>query len=150
MMKKSNKKGFTLVELIVVIAIMAILAAVLVPTVTSKIGQANESSANSTESAIANSVRTDIISIQSGIFTSLDVLEEYTGTDTSGFITINNHKFKAQANVGSGTKGTTTVTVAEGTVTVATEVSKRIATYTVTLAADGKITVSDPVYSKAS
>lgn len=127
---------------------MAILAAVLVPTVTSKIGQANESSANSTASAIANSVRTDIISIQSGIFTSLDVLEN-DETATSNIITINGKKFKAQANVGSGTKGTTTVTVAEGTVTVATNVSGRIATYTVTLAADGKITVSDPVYSRA-
>ena len=147
MMKKSNKKGFTLVELIVVIAIMAILAAVLVPTVTSKIGQANESSANSTASAIANSVRTDIISIQSGIFTSLDVLEETT--DTTNIITINGKNFKAQADVGAGTKGTTTVTVETGKVTVATTVSGRTATYTVTLA-DGKITVSGPVYSKAS
>ncbi len=33
----TSKKGFTLVELIVVIAIMAILAAVLVPTVTNKV-----------------------------------------------------------------------------------------------------------------
>ena len=62
MMKKSNKKGFTLVELIVVIAIMAILAAVLVPTVTSKIKDANESSAKSSVSALAESIRADIIS----------------------------------------------------------------------------------------
>ena len=152
MMKKSNKKGFTLVELIVVIAIMAILAAVLVPTVTSKIGQANESSANSTASAIANSVRTDIISIQSGIFTSLDVLEETT--ETTNIITINGKNFKAQADVGAGTKGTTEVTVAVGTgttvgtVTVATTVSGRRATYTVTLATNGAITVSEPTYDK--
>lgn len=31
-MKKSNRKGFTLVELVVVIAIIGILAAILVPT----------------------------------------------------------------------------------------------------------------------
>ena len=34
-MKKLNKKGFTLVEMLVVIAIIAILVAVIVPTVTS-------------------------------------------------------------------------------------------------------------------
>ena len=62
MMKKSNKKGFTLVELIVVIAIMAILAAVLVPTITNKIKDANESSAKSSTSALAESIRADIIS----------------------------------------------------------------------------------------
>ena len=67
MMKKSNKKGFTLVELIVVIAIMAILAAVLVPTVTSKIKDANESKAKSECSSIANAVQSDIVNIASGL-----------------------------------------------------------------------------------
>ena len=41
---------------------MAILAAVLVPTVTSKIKDANESSAKSSVSALAESIRADIIS----------------------------------------------------------------------------------------
>ena len=31
-MKNSNKKGFTIVELVIVIAVIAILAAVLIPT----------------------------------------------------------------------------------------------------------------------
>ena len=48
--------------LIVVIAIMAILAAVLVPTVTSKISQAKESSADSSCSALANSIQADVMS----------------------------------------------------------------------------------------
>ncbi len=42
-MKKSNKKGFTIVELVVVIAIIAVLAAVLIPTFASLINKANES-----------------------------------------------------------------------------------------------------------
>lgn len=41
-MKKLNKKGFTLIELIVVIAILAILAAILIPAVTGYITKATE------------------------------------------------------------------------------------------------------------
>jgi len=42
---KNNKKGFTIVELVIVIAVIAILAAVLIPTFSSVISKANESSA---------------------------------------------------------------------------------------------------------
>lgn len=40
-MKNSNKKGFTIVELVIVIAVIAILAAVLIPTISSLIKKAN-------------------------------------------------------------------------------------------------------------
>jgi len=40
-LKKTNKKGFTLVELVIVIAILAILAAIAIPTVSNVIGTAN-------------------------------------------------------------------------------------------------------------
>lgn len=42
---KRNKKGFTIVELVIVIAVIAILAAVLIPTFSSVIDNANKSSA---------------------------------------------------------------------------------------------------------
>ncbi len=42
-MSKNNKKGFTIVELVIVIAIIAILAAVLIPTFSNVIKRANES-----------------------------------------------------------------------------------------------------------
>ena len=44
-MKKFNKKGFTIVELVVVIAVIAILAAVLIPTFSNFVDKANESKA---------------------------------------------------------------------------------------------------------
>ena len=42
-MKKVNKKGFTIVELVIVIAVVAILAAVLIPTFVSVVNKANVS-----------------------------------------------------------------------------------------------------------
>jgi len=42
MKKRLNKKGFTLIELIVVIAILAILAAILIPSLTGYIQKAND------------------------------------------------------------------------------------------------------------
>ena len=41
-MKKNNKKGFTLVELVIVVAVMAILVAVAIPTVASITGDATD------------------------------------------------------------------------------------------------------------
>ena len=43
LIKKNNKKGFTLVELVIVIAILAILALILVPAIGKYIGNANTS-----------------------------------------------------------------------------------------------------------
>lgn len=45
MMKHTNKKGFTIVELVIVIAVIAILAAVLIPNLSRLVNKANESKA---------------------------------------------------------------------------------------------------------
>ena len=53
-MKKMNKKGFTLIEMLVVIAIIAILVAIVIPTVTSATEKAKEAKdAANIRSAIA-------------------------------------------------------------------------------------------------
>lgn len=62
--KKLNKKGFSLIELIIVIAIMAILAAIIVPTVINKVQEANESAAQTEVSNIANAIQQEIVELQ--------------------------------------------------------------------------------------
>ena len=42
-MKRNNKKGFTIVELVIVIAVIAILSAVMIPTFSGIVDKANES-----------------------------------------------------------------------------------------------------------
>jgi len=51
---KANKKGFTLVELIVVIAIIAILATILIPTMTKFLGDSKQSKLDANAKAVYN------------------------------------------------------------------------------------------------
>ena len=51
-MKRNNKKGFTIVELVIVIAVIAILAAVLIPTFSGIITKANQSAVTQTAAAL--------------------------------------------------------------------------------------------------
>ena len=63
-MKRNNKKGFTIVELVIVIAVIAILAGVLIPTFSGIVEKANASAAlqeaqNAYKEAFANAIATD-------------------------------------------------------------------------------------------
>lgn len=57
--KLKSKKGFTLVELIVVIVIILILAAVMVPSLTKYIGKANMANTKSNASAVLSQLQAD-------------------------------------------------------------------------------------------
>ena len=50
-MRKMNKKGFTIVELVIVIAVIAILSAVLIPTFSGVVAEANETAVKSDAAA---------------------------------------------------------------------------------------------------
>ena len=61
-MKKQNKKGFTLIEMLVVIAIIAVLVAIIIPTVTSatvKASAATDAANLRSILAVANTVLLD-------------------------------------------------------------------------------------------
>lgn len=73
-MKKNNKKGFTLVELVIVIAVIAILAAVLIPTFTTVIANANKSAALQE----GTNLKTEILELYAGDFNKY--CDDYVGS----------------------------------------------------------------------
>lgn len=54
--KAQGKKGFTLIELIIVVAILAVLAGVLIPVVGNALGDSEQKAANSDASAVASAL----------------------------------------------------------------------------------------------
>lgn len=65
--KKSNNKGFSLVELIVVIAIMAVLVAVLAPQFTKYIDQSRKSNDAATVAGIVTAAQVGIADTTNGV-----------------------------------------------------------------------------------
>lgn len=59
-MKKMNNKGFSLIELIIVIAIMAVLVAVIAPNLTSYLGNSKKKTDNSNADTIENVINTQL------------------------------------------------------------------------------------------
>ena len=89
MNKKNNRKGFTTVELVIVIAVIAILATVLIPTFSSLINKANESSAMQQANAIFKEKLVDHA-------TNLDAFDGYISvevSDTTYYFVVTNGQF---------------------------------------------------------
>jgi type IV pilus assembly protein PilA len=98
-----NKKGFTLIELIVVIAILAILAAILVPTISGFIGRANDATDIANAKMLYNSGMMVLAEGGSGTFTSSsDPISDYvTAWPVVKNPTSNGHFFRVTVNATS-------------------------------------------------
>lgn len=92
-MRKSNKKGFTLVELVVVIAIIGVLAAILIPTMMNYVKKARLKTANSNAKLVFTTVNNKCADIVS----DGDVCDGLTATkqDVSAWASSSNKVEKA-------------------------------------------------------
>ena len=115
-MKKMNKKGFTIVELVIVIAVIAILAAVMIPTFGGIIKKANESSALQTVTAAYKNALVEVMADGSISDT------EAAGFEYEGYVfTFANGKLSGVTEKASPAEYTYTVDAASGTITAATK-----------------------------
>lgn len=91
-MKRNNKKGFTIVELVIVIAVIAILSAVMIPTFSGIVEKANKSAAQQEANNIYKNYLID------HDYTAVD-LEDVDGYVASGdyFFAIVDGQFQEEA-----------------------------------------------------
>ena len=116
-MKKNNKKGFTIVELVIVIAVIAILAAVLIPTFANVIEKANINAA-------MNNARNAYTTWLADGKNAETIGEDYDFTIKSGdyFFAVVDGQFQSDATV----TGTPLATVEDGTLTGITVVDGEV------------------------
>ncbi len=101
--KLRNKKGFTLIELIVVLAVLAIIMAIAVPRF---VGVQEEAKVESDRATLANIVKISEFYLVKG-----EMVEgEYTGTDLTDIIGAdfpNGIEFQSEGNEGAGLEAVT-------------------------------------------
>lgn len=107
---RNKKKGFTLVELIVVIAIIGVLAAIIVPTTLHFVNQGREEAANTELTEIKNAVNTGLTGggacTPAGIKAILDAASiTGTGSENTVTITITSTQITFTSNYGANDSG---------------------------------------------
>ena len=104
-MKKMNNKGFSLVELIIVIAIMAILAGALAPALISYVAKSRRSTTVSNAQTIASGIQSAIS--DEAVMDSAEKLFTTTATNITGFSDVPAGDFKKFAQGSLSPQGNT-------------------------------------------
>ena len=94
MNKKNNRKGFTTVELVIVIAVIAILATVMIPTFSGLIDTANESAAMQQ----ANGIYKNLLPTHAKDMANFDGYIEVTQNSTKYFFVVTDGQFSDTAH----------------------------------------------------
>ena len=119
-MKKMNKKGFTIVELVIVIAVIAILAAVMIPTFSNVV-------TNAKQSAALQKARNYYTETLSKNLSDTNANNDAIGTAASVIVEIDGIKIEVaggQAKVATGDSVTTNYKVEGGVLVPATSTSE--------------------------
>lgn len=134
-MKKTNNKGFSLIELIIVIAIMAVLVAIIAPNLTKYLGKSKDSTDTKNADEIESTLKTcitdyemdngDLISGASGTVTATWTSTGLTSTGNTTFDALINAEIDAsktkskkdsnkyaEATITKNASGTYTISVA--------------------------------------
>ena len=107
-MKKMNKKGFTLIEMLVVIAIIAILVAIIIPTVSNATTKAKEATDIANIRSAVAQYQIDQMNAAAGTTITwttptLKFPTKFTGPDATGKITYTSDTL-SDGNVAGNTK----------------------------------------------
>lgn len=134
-MKINSKKGFTIVELVIVIAVIAILAAVLIPNLSRLVTKADKSAAMQEAKAAMDN---DLINAEG----DLENMTKYATADTQYYIVKEVSKYNETVTSDSGN---VIIAVTSSTVTASPSNTVEGAKYYEAHAYEGKYTVASNV-----
>lgn len=114
--KQKNNKGFSLIELIVVIAIMAVLVGVLAPQLIKYVEKSREATDIQNCDSIATALKTYYSDIENAKDVTVDVTTTDTTTTQEALVDAGIKKLKLKASGWDGNKITIKYVASEGTV----------------------------------